>query len=239
LIVLLSFSAVSAQENSDSGMMFSVTFSESVSDALLSGRMILLLSRTDEFDTDGYFNGTPMFGINVDDLAPETPAVIDESAQGDPLRSIREIPAGEYYVKAYLNVYTTFHKSDGYTVKLHMDQGEGQQWRDSPGNLFSETQKIYFDPHGGDSIEIVMDRKIPPILPPQDTEWVKNITVKSELVAGFWGRDMFISARVLLPKGFYEHPEARYPVVYQHGHFSRGNPGGFLPPENGREGNGF
>ena len=238
-IILLSFSEVSAQDNNYSGMIFSISFSESVSDEPISGRIILLLSRTEEFDTDGYFNGTPMFGINIDDLVPGTEVMIDESAKGDPLRSIRDIPAGEYFVKAYLNIYTTFRRSDGHTVKLHMDQGEGQQWRISPGNLFSETKKIHFDPNDSGSIDIVMDQKIPPIPPPQDTEWVKNITVKSEMVSEFWGRDMYIGARVLLPKGFYEHPEARYPIVYWHGHFSTGNPGGFQPPEHGKEGNGF
>jgi hypothetical protein len=35
---------------------------------------------------------------------------------------------------------------------------------------------------------------------------------------------------VLLPKDYDKHPDVKYPVVYSHGHFSLGAPGGFRPP---------
>ncbi|MBI4543525.1 MAG: hypothetical protein HY705_10905, partial [Gemmatimonadetes bacterium] len=35
----------------------------------------------------------------------------------------------------------------------------------------------------------------------------------------FWGRPVFLGAHVLLPHGFDEHPNARYPLVIFHGHF--------------------
>ena len=31
---------------------------------------------------------------------------------------------------------------------------------------------------------------------------------------------MYIGAVVLLPKGYDEHPDAHYPVIYEEGHFS-------------------
>ena len=40
---------------------------------------------------------------------------------------------GEYYVQAVLHRYETFHRSDGHTVKLPMDRGEGQHWNLAPG----------------------------------------------------------------------------------------------------------
>jgi hypothetical protein len=43
-------------------------------------------------------------------------------------------------VQAVLNKYETFHRADGKTVKLHMDQGEGQHWNISPGNLISKPE---------------------------------------------------------------------------------------------------
>ncbi len=218
---------------------FAVSFASSVRDVPTSGRLLLLLSRDEEFITDVNANGTPVFGINVDDMKPDEQAIIDDTALGNPVRSLKQIPAGDYYVKACLNVYTTFHRSDGHIVKLHMDQGEGQNWRYSPGNLFSNIQKIYFDPDKGTTISIIMNQKIPPVPEPRDTEWVKNIKIKSELVSKFWGRPMTIGARILLPKGFHEHPEARYPVVYQHDHFSTRNPGGFRAPEGDKKGNAF
>ena len=63
------------------------------------------------------------------------------------------------------------------------------------------------------------NKVIPEIKEPQDTEWIKHIKMKSELLSEFWGRDMYLGAHVLLPKGFNEHPEAKYPLMVFQGHF--------------------
>ena len=60
---------------------------------------------------------------------------------------------------------------------------------------------------------------IPPIEPPADTKYVRHIEIKSERYRAFWGRDMYLGAHVLVPEGFDEHPEARYPLMIFHGHF--------------------
>ena len=239
MLLLLCVCPLTAVHAHEGCTRFSLSFDVSARDVPTSGRLLLLLSRTEQFITDVNANGTPVFGIDVDDLEPGVQVILDETARGNPVRSLKQIPVGDYYVKAYLNVYTTFRRADGHVVKLHMDQGEGQRWRYSPGNLFSGTQKIRFDPHENRTISLVLDQKIPPIPEPKDTEWVKNIRVKSELVSEFWGHPMFIGARILLPKGFTEHPEVHYPIVFQHGHFSTRNPGGFQSPENGKPGNAF
>ena len=43
------------------------------------------------------------------------------------------------------------------------------------------------------------------------------------------GHPIYLGATVLLPKGYAEHPEMRYPVIYSQGHFSLGAPFGFSP----------
>ena len=234
LFVLILISGVQCTikkiENSGNATQFAISFDSSIREESTSGRVLLLLSTTEEFRTremNGDF--TPIFGINVDDLAPGADAIIDGTVKGYPVRYLKDVPAGEYYVQAYLNVYTIFERSDGHTVKLHMDQGEGQNWRRSPGNLFSTPKKIYYDPNRGSSISIVMDQVIPPIHEFQETEWVKYVKIQSDLLTEFWGHPMYINARVLMPKGFDDHPEARYPLISQVGHFPRGNPGGFEP----------
>ncbi|MFC1562226.1 alpha/beta hydrolase-fold protein [candidate division KSB1 bacterium] len=204
---------------------FEISVDQSVKSEPVSGRVILMFSRTEEFRTGE--NGIPVFGVNVNDLRPADHAVVDETVLGYPVKSLMDIPEGDYFVQAYLNVYTTFQRSDGHTVKLHMDQGEGQRWQRSPGNLFSEPKEVHFNPNSGERISIVLDQIIPPIAPREDTEWVKNIRIQSRLLTDFWGQPMHIGAHILLPKGFEEHPNARYPVHYIQGHFPRGNPGGF------------
>ena len=64
---------------------------------------------------------------------------------------------------------------------------------------------------------------------PADTEWVKRVKIKSRLLSEFWGQPIHLGATVLLPKGYETHPEVRYPVVYDQGHFSLRAPLGFRP----------
>lgn len=194
-------------------------------DGPITGRLLLMLSRTERFRPGE--NGTPIFGIDVRELAPGQAATIGPGALGHPVRSLAQIPAGEYWAQAYLHVYTTFERADGHTVLLPMDRGEGQRWRRSPGNLFSQPTKIQFDPNADEPIELTLDQVIPPIEPPADTAWVKRVRIESALLTTFWGRPMHIGATVLLPRDFEAEPDRRYPVVYMQGHFSSRPPRGF------------
>ena len=72
----------------------------------LDGRVILVLSRraTPEprMARMTSLDAQPMFGVDVDGLRPGQPAVIDASTRGWPVESLRDIPAGEYFVQATL-----------------------------------------------------------------------------------------------------------------------------------------
>jgi len=52
-----------------------------------------------------------------------------------------------------------------------------------------------------------MDQVIPPIEVPEDTEWIKRIKFKSELLSEFWGHPIYIGATILLPSGYDSHPD--------------------------------
>ena len=64
-----------------------------------------------------------------------------------------------------------------------------------------------------------LDRLIPPIPDPPETKYIKHVRIQSQRLTKFWGRPMFLGAHVLLPEGFASHPDARYPLVINHGHF--------------------
>ena len=100
-----------------------------------------------------------------------------------------------------------------------MDRGEGQNWRTAPGNLFSKPQKITIKAGGKQAFAVVMDQVNPAIPAPKDTKFIKHIKIQSKKLTEFWGRPMFVGAHVLIPAGFDEHPEARYPLAIFHGHF--------------------
>jgi len=147
------------------------------------------------------------------------PAVVDASTRGWPLESISQIPPGDYTVQAVLNVYTTFTRRDGAVIKAHMDRWEGQKWNRSPGNLYSVPTRVHIDPAIASPIRITLKNTIPPIEPPADTRYVKHITFKSDILSKWWGRDINLGAIVVLPEGFDAHPDARYPIAYNQGHF--------------------
>lgn len=200
-----------------------ISFTSDVSEAPKDGRLLLMLSNDDEkeprFQINDGLNGQLVFGMNVDDMAPGAKITFDDSVFGYPFSSLGDVPPGEYNVQALLNVYETFNLETGQTVKLPMDNGEGQQWQRSPGNLYSKPFKIRVADNGISNVDVVLDQVIPPIQEPEDTEWVKHIKVKSEKLSKFWGRDMYLGAHILLPKGFKEHPEAKYPLMVFQGHF--------------------
>ena len=201
---------------------FSISFPKEQSTGALDGRLLLVLS-TDpsaepRMQVDDSVSTQMIFGMDVDGMQPGESVVVDDRAFGYPVRSLADVKPGEYYVQAVLHLYETFHRSDGRTLKLPMDRGEGQHWNLAPGNLYSTAQKVTLA-GGGAPISIVLDRKIPPIAEPKDTEYVRHIRIRSELLTKFWGRPMYLGAHILVPEGFDEHPEAHYPLAVFHGHF--------------------
>ncbi len=218
------------------GPKFSVTFPATRSTAPLDGRLLLLLSTDSTAEPRNQIsdiNETQLvFGRDVDGWAAGRAAVVDVSVDGYPIERLSDVPAGRYRVQALLNRYETFHRADGHVVKLPPDRGEGQQWNSKPGNLYSMPQWIMFDPKRAGVFRIVLDQEIPPIADPADTKYVRHIRIQSKLLSDFWGRPMFLGAHILLPQGFDAHPDARYPIVIDHGHFPD-NLGGWreTPPD--------
>ena len=229
---LLTATTASAQTK----FRFEVSFPATSSAKPLDGRILLLISNNDAREPRLQISEDPttqqVFGIDVDGLKPGETATVDAGAFGYPVRSISQLKPGEYWVQALLHVYETFKRKDGHTVKLPMDRGEGQQWSRAPGNLYSTPLKLTIDPGKDASIKITLDKIIPPIEPPKDTKYIKHVKIQSKLLTEFWGRPMHIGAHVLLPEGFDEHPNARYPLAIFHGHFPA-NIGNFreTPPD--------
>jgi len=206
------------------GSSFAVSFPRARSAEALDGRVLLLVSTDSSKEPRFQIADGPetqlVFGVNVDRLAPGKPAVVGPAAFGYPLQRLRAIPPGRYWVQAVLNRYETFHRADGHVVKLPPDMGEGQHWEKKPGNLYSVPRWIQIDPRLKiGPFPVVLDQIIPPIPAPAETRYVKHIRIQSDLLTRFWGHPVYLGAHILLPEGFYDHPEARYPLILSHGHF--------------------
>jgi hypothetical protein len=197
----------------------------------ITGRLFVIIARANDpeprLQVGSWRSRTEMLGVDIQGLQPGQAATVDALTLGYPLKSVRELPAGDYYVEALLNVYTRFQRSDGNTIWAHMDQWEGQQFNKSPGNLFTEVGHFHLDPLTGYEIRLSLDHKIPTPLPPGDTQYVKHIKIQSKLLTQFWGQPIYLGATVLLPEGYETHPNAHYPVLYEQGHFNLRAPLGF------------
>lgn len=224
VMIFLAFSTVCSVKDQGHPLRVEISFPPALSEDSLDGRVLLMISREAEGEPRFQINDGPdsqqVFGLDIEGLKPGQPVTFDSSVFGYPKVSLSEITPGEYRVQALLHIYETFHRSDGHTVKLPMDRGEGQHWNRAPGNLISTPVSVYVDPESTTVLSIELDQKIPPIKEPEDTKYLKHIKMESQLLTEFWGRPMHLGAIVLLPEGFDEHPQARYPLMIQHGHFT-------------------
>ena len=203
---------------------FEITLSSDLGTGPLDGRLFLMISTQPEgeprFQVANWGSDSqPLFAVDIDGLEPGGSALVGADAIGFPVARIADLPAGEYRIQAMLHVYTTFERSDGHTLKAPMDQWEGQNWRISPGNVYSDVQTLNIDPQGGATYRLELDTLIPPVEEPVDTKYVKHVKIRSDILSEFWGTDMYLGAIVLLPEGFDENPDVRYPVAYYQGHF--------------------
>jgi len=210
---------------------FEVQLPAGFRDGPQDGRLLLIFAPIDQAPTqeprflvnwDG--DAIPFFGLDVEGWRPGSSRKVDADAFGFPVRFLADLPVGDYRVQAFLNRYETFHLGDGRVLKLPPDKGDGQQWREKPGNLYSLPVTLRWrGPLDASPLpKLVLSEVMPPLPQFQETPWVKYVRIRSERLSKFWGRDMYLGAFVTLPQGFDDHPDARYPLVINHGHFPSG-----------------
>ena len=189
---------------------------------VLNGRLLIMLSTDSTAEPRMQISDGPgtqlVFGLDIVDWPASKPLSITNEAYGYPIKSLRDVPPGSYFVQALLNKYEQFDRSDGHRVLLPPDRGEGQQWNQKPGNYYSTPIKINFEP-SAPVVTLQMDQTIAEIPEPSDSKYIKHIKMRSKLLSAFWGRDIYLGAHVLLPEGWDEHPEVKYPLAVFHGHF--------------------
>jgi hypothetical protein len=215
----------------------------------LNGHLVVVFSRNDKSEprmqlSEDYLSAQG-FGVDVEGLAPGKPIVVDAKTFGYPRRSLTDLEPGDYFVQAVFNVYEEFHLSTGKTVWLPPDKGEGQHWNLKPGNSFNKPVKIHFDPKSQQAVKLTLDQVIPanegtdrdPAVLAAKTpaaKWLKYLHFRSDKLSAFWGRDIYLGAWILLPDGFDEHPDAKYPlIVYQDHYHAAVGPAPFtsVPPD--------
>ena len=205
-----------------------VTYNNKLSNESFDGRLLVMISKDSSKEPRFQINDTEDTGIlvgkNVENWKSGNVEGFYSKTLAYPIENLGELDNGEYVIQALLHKYETFNLSNGKTVKLPMDQGEGQHWNTSPKNIYSKPIKVNFKKNSTVKIEIT--EEIPPIEPEKDTDYIKHVKIKSELLSKFWGRPMYLQANVLIPKGFKKESKTRYPLMVFHGHFPK-SIGGF------------
>src|SRR3984957_20361300 len=172
------------------------------SSAPLHGHLILAIAKAAEtpgndpaseprFQLEESYQSAQGFGVDVDNLAPGMPIVIDGKTVGYPLENLKALPAGDYIVQAVFNVYEQFHLGAGRNLWLPPDKGEGQHWNRKPGNPYNAPVDLHLDPASNTPIRLTLDKVIAPIEGTDDdpvhiaakspaAKWLKFFRYKSE-----------------------------------------------------------
>jgi S-formylglutathione hydrolase FrmB len=219
-LILLCAGAGSADANTASAR-FEVTIARAASRAPQRGRLFIFLSKDDKreprTDTGNpTLTAWPMFAKDVDNFVPaSTVAVIDNTSMAHPMSNLSELPAGEYFVQALLDT--------------NIDSAA----LSAPGNLYSPVQKLMLDPKSGFAVKLELSKVIPPEELPAETDYVKYVKIRSDLLTRFFGRPIFLRGGIILPRDYDRESTRRYPLHVRIGGFaSRFSRAGQLMEEN-------
>jgi hypothetical protein len=200
-----------------SAQRFEITVASSAHPGPLTGRLVVAVAKAPAPEPRLLISpqGPALFAIDLEGLRAGATAVVDSGAIGYPT-GLADLPPGEYHVQAIVDVYEQVRRSDGHTIWLPMNDGTQEFFSAAAGNLHSDVQRVRIE--RGGTVRIAITRVIAPSPRPADTEWIKRVRIQSDRLTRFWGRPIFIHATVLLPKGYAEHSNVRYPTVFTLGH---------------------
>lgn len=196
---------------------FEISFAAAAHPAPITGRLLLLLSKVAKPEPRLLVSprGPAIFGVDLDEVPPGRAVTIDARTLGAPV-SLPELPPGDYYAQAVIDIYEQVHRADGKSTWVHMNDGSVEFFSIAAGNLYGDVVPVHVGTGG--VVRMAITHVIPPQPKPADTEWLKHVTIPSELLTRFWGRPVYIQAHVLLPRGYADHPDVYYPSVYTLGH---------------------
>jgi hypothetical protein len=142
-----------------------------------------------------WFNPEPFFAKDVAVLDAEHPVAIDDAADGFP-DTLSHLASGSYRVQALLDcsLDTSDHAS-------------------APGNLVGPVVSLEVRDGDGFRCDLRLDRRLSDHPVPEDAN-AKEVVYRSDLLSSFFKRDISERCAVVLPAGYEQHPERRYPTVY-------------------------
>jgi hypothetical protein len=179
-------------------LRFEVTLAGGLVDAPRDGRLLIVLGRRKSPEPRTSIGETgmdvpPLLGRDVKGLAGGASVTVDQTALTFPIDNLGALPAGDYFVQAVL------------------DGNPDCKRPDAPGALYSDPVAAKLDPARGGTVKLTLTHQVPERRPPE-TDYVKSVIVRSELLSHFHGRPYFLRAGVILPRDFARARDVRYPL---------------------------
>ena len=194
-----------AHAQADDPLRFQVTIPEEVHPEEFTGRILIHFAPWDE--PEPRFGAPlddlqPVLAVDVEDHPPEEPVVLDVEELSRPEAKAFPEPLGDW-------------QPDEWYVQAVADRHDRvrRQAAEQSGNLHSTLQQHTIDPESSGTIELELSEVVEEPTPPEDTEWVEKVEVRSSLLSDFHGRDVHLRAGVILPPG-YHNEDRSYPAVY-------------------------
>ena len=224
-VTLAVTAVVVGQERYIGGPRVLVTFPAELSKTAVDGRLLLMISSDDGAEPRFQISDGPrtqqVFGIDVDGWKPGDAGTFDGAVLGYPLESAcATLPAGHLHgAGAAAQVRDVHALATATPSSCRWTAAKASSGTARPATSTARRRRSRSSREGRRADR---DRARPgdPADPAADGhEYVKHVRIQSERLSKFWGRDMYLGAHVLLPEGFDTHPDARYPLVINHGHF--------------------
>ncbi len=164
-----------------------------------NGRLFIYLSETDEFEPrfSSIYTGGNIFAKNILNwnTNKSLEIVSEEKWHSTTNWNFKNIPKGNYFIQAVWN------------------QNENPK-PNSPGNLYSKAVNINLE--SKEEITLSISEMIPEIsLVKHDL--VKYFSLQSPLLTNWWNHPVRLKVAVLLPSGYDENADKKYPVRYNIG----------------------
>lgn len=214
-------------------LTFTVSYSPSLK-GNITGRVRLRLT-----PSQGADKWELLFGKDVHSLSPGSEVTLaegDSEVYGYPLSdlsALRQRGVTEFSVKAELMVYDLYKREGLPATWLPTScvskNGLNGEYSLPDGTLLSDTVPVTQQGMAA-PVHLVLDKKLPDSTPASpgcaglgdgvDSAWIKTVRLNSSRLGKFWGRRIQLEACVLLPFDFERRPDARYPLVVAHGHYS-------------------
>ena len=198
LVAALLFVVAQANAQEPAPLQFAVTYDAAITDSF-SGRVYVMLGTGESEPRFGprWLNTQPFFAVDVEHWKPGTPLVFNDSALSFP-GPIKELDKQDYGIQA--------------VMRLNLDSpsiGRG------PGTAYSEVIGQQLDGASTGEVRLFIDQVVQPSSQVDvDTDTLKSVRFRSELLSAFYGRDIFMEAAVALPQGYHDSPSRRYPALY-------------------------